>query len=208
MDHAVYVVFSSTSTGMGRLVRAATHSRYNHVSLSFRADIGTLYSFARYHRAIPLYGGFVEESILRYGPLQGAAQVKICRLPVTQGQLAHLYSYIAWLAQEGEHYLYNTPGAVLSLVHRHVALPKTHTCLSFVSEVLERCQLKGAGCLTISQLERMLKEYVVYIGPPPQTGRDGWGNDPFLRKTTAGYAVYTTVRHFGRLAKRALLGAA
>ena len=36
--------------------------------------------------------------------------------------------------------------------------------------------------------------------------RDG-GEDQFLRETTTRYAVYTTARHFGRLAKRAFMGA-
>lgn len=212
MEHAIYIVFSATPTGMGRLIRGATHNRYNHVSLSFREDIGKLYSFARYYRTIPLYGGFVEESILRYGSLQGTARVKICRLPVTEQTLAYLRGYIARMEWEGERYLYNTPGAVLSLLHRRFTLPKTHTCVSFVSEALERCRLTGneqGPCRTIRQLERLMEGYVVYTGPLPQLEQGGqWGNDPFQRETTVGYAVYTTARHFGRLARRALAGEA
>ena len=39
MDNAVYIVFSATPTGMGRLIRRATRNRYNHVSLSLSRDI-------------------------------------------------------------------------------------------------------------------------------------------------------------------------
>ena len=34
------------------------------------------------------------------------------------------------------------------------------------------------------------------------------GEDDFPREVTTGYAVYTTARHFGRLAKRVLRGVA
>ena len=75
MDNVIYIVFSSTPTGMGRLIRLATRNQYNHVSLSFESDIQKLYSFARYHRTIPLYGGFVVESVLRYGSLADRSRV-------------------------------------------------------------------------------------------------------------------------------------
>ena len=55
MDNAVYIVFSATPTGTGRLIRKATRNQYNHVSLSLNRDIRKMYSFARIHRAIPLY---------------------------------------------------------------------------------------------------------------------------------------------------------
>ena len=38
-DNAIYVVFSATPTGMGKLIRTATHHSYNHVSLSLDKDI-------------------------------------------------------------------------------------------------------------------------------------------------------------------------
>ena len=31
MDNVIYIVFSSTPTGMGRLIRLATRNQYNHV---------------------------------------------------------------------------------------------------------------------------------------------------------------------------------
>ena len=210
MDNVIYIVFSATPTGMGKVIRGATRNQYNHVSLSFQEDIGKMYSFARYYRRIPLYGGFVEESILRYSSFQGGARVKICRLPVTADQLNYLRGYIARLEWEGERYLYNTPEAVLSLLHQSFPLPKAHTCVSFVAGILERYHLAGAEetpCHTIRQLEELLEDYVIYAGGLPAPDQGGrWGNDAFQRETTIRYGVYTTARHFGRLAKRALLG--
>ena len=94
MDNAVYIVFSATPTGMGQLIRLATRNQYNHVSQSFEADVHKLYSFARYHRTVPLYGGLVVESSLRYRSFAGQSRVKICRLPVEEPYLTYLHNYL------------------------------------------------------------------------------------------------------------------
>lgn len=210
MDCAVYIVFSATPTGMGRLIRVATRNPYNHVSFSFQPDIGSMYSFARYYHAIPLSGGLVLESILRYRSDSGPAWVKICRLEINESDFLALQSFLTQLWAQREAYLYNTPAALASLVHRQPAIPKTYTCASFVHELLLRCRAQGveAGeCPTIRQLERLLAPHVVYEGSAlPLTLHGQWGEDPFPASTTTRYALYATARHFGVLAKRALLG--
>lgn len=207
-DNAIYVVFSATPTGMGKLIRTATRHSYNHVSLSLDKDIERMYSFARYHRSIPLYGGFVVESILRYAPIAGQVRVKICRIPVEEEQLAYIRNYLERLWNEREEYIYNTPGALISLLHFSLTIPKTHTCATFVHDILSRYSLAGVKsgrCPSIRAMERMLKDYVVYEGEPLVQTQE-WGEDDFMQVTTRRYAAYTTARHFGRLAKRVVLG--
>ncbi len=210
MDNAIYIVFSATPTGIGSLIRKATRNRYNHVSLSLSRDIRKMYTFARLHRAIPLYGGFVVESILRYQSFAGTARVKICRVEVPESQLTYLHNYLERLWNEREEYIYNTPAALASLVHLRPAISKAYTCVTFVQELLSRYRLAGvteADSPTVRSLERRLAPYVIYEGPAPAASGD-WGEDPYPVETTTRYAVYTTARHFGRLAKRALGGIA
>ena len=211
MDNAVYVVFSSTPTKMGRLIRFATRNRYNHVSLSLSGDIRRMYSFARYRRTVPLWGGLVEESILRYASFAGQSRVKICRLPVEEATLAHLRNYLARLWNDREDYIYNTPGALASLFRLRPAIPKAHTCVSFVHEVLTRFRLADAdprACPSIHDLEVLLADYVVYEGSALPLTREGeWGQDHFPEAVSRSFAIRTTARHFGRLARRALTGA-
>lgn len=210
LDNAIYIVFSATPTGMGRLIRLVTQYHYNHVSISLSGDIRRMYSFARYHRTIPLYGGLVSESILRYDSFAGSARVKICRLPVEELRLTYLRNYLGRLWNEREEYIYNTPAALASLVGRRPAIPKAYTCVTFVHEILTRYHLAGADpeqCPTVRDLEELLAPYVVYQGSAlPLTNQSDWGEDTFPQETTVRYAVYTTARHFGRLAKRAVLG--
>jgi len=209
-DSVVYVVFSATPTRMGQLIRFATGHPYNHVSLSLSGDIQRMYSFARYYRRVPLYGGFVEESILRYASFAGQARVKICRIPLDARQQTYLRCHLQRLWDNRTDYIYNTPGALTSLLHRSFFLPKTHTCVTFVSDILSRCQLMDAGqnqCPTIHQLELLLADFSVYEGPVPiPSNLESWGQDTFPQETTTRYAVFTTARHFGRLARRAIFG--
>ena len=210
MENTIYIVFSATPTGMGKLIRGATRNRYNHVSLSLSRDIHKMYTFARLHRTIPLYGGFVVESILRYQSFAGTARVKICRVAVPEPQFTYLRNYLDRLWDEREEYIYNTPAALASLVHLRPAISKAHTCVTFVQSVLSRYQLAGvteADSPTVRSLERRLTPYVIYEGPAPAASGE-WGEDAYPVETTTRYAVYTTARHFGRLAKRVLGGIA
>ena len=211
MDNAIYIVFSATPTHMGQFIRLTTRNRYNHVSLSFEEDLNKLYSFARLHRTIPLYGGFVVESILRYRSFAGQAQVKICRVPVAEPHFTYLRNYLERLWNDREEYIYNTPAAVASIIRRYPAIPKAHTCATFAREILVRCRLEGAedmGCPTVHRLEELLAPYVIYEGAVPHAVKEEWGEDAFPAQTTTRYAVYTTARHFGRLAQRLLRGTA
>lgn len=210
MDNAVYIVFSATPTRMGKLIRVATGHRYNHVSLSLSRDIRKMYTFARLHRTIPLYGGFVAESILRYQSFAGAARVKICRVEAPQPQLTYLRNCLDRLWNEREEYIYNTPAALASLVHLRPNIFRAYTCVTFVQKLLARYGLAGVredDCPTVRALERRLAPYVIYEGPAPAAAGD-WGEDPYPAQTTTRYAFYTTARHFGRLALRVLGGIA
>ena len=211
MDNAIYIVFSATPTGMGRVIRVATRHSYNHVSLSLSRDIQKLYSFARYHKTTPLYGGFVVESILRYQSFAGDTRVKVCRIPMDAAQLTYLHNYIDRLWNDRREYIYNTPAALASLFHLRLYIPKAHTCATFVHDILVRYALAGARprvCPSIRSLERLLEDYVVYEGAMPAAVDSDWGEDAFPRETTTRFRFFCTTRHFGRLAKRALLGVA
>ena len=126
--------------------------------------------------------------------------------------MTYLHNYMERLWNDRQEYIYNTPGALASLFHLRLYIPKTHTCATFVHDVLVRSGLAGARpkvCPSVRSLERLLEDYVVYEGgvPAPDRGED-WGEDAFYRETTTRYRVYCTTRHFGRLARRVVHGAA
>ena len=79
-----------------------------------------------------------------------------------------------------------------------------------MQEVLVRFRLAGvreSDSPTVRALERRLAAYVIYEGPVPACAGE-WGEDTYPAQTTTRYAVFTTARHFGRLALRVLTGVA
>jgi len=83
-----------------------------------------------------------------------------------------------------------------------VAPPET---VREVKRRLDGCRVDYVAGLGV--LEQLLEDYVVYEGPVPAAEGSDWGEDDFAQATTHRYAFYSTARHFGRLAKRALMGA-
>lgn len=205
----IYIVLSSTSGRMGRFIRFATGYFYNHVSVSLEPDIKTLYSFARYYKNTPLFGGFVEESIMRYGSLEETASIKIFRIPVTETQYSEVGTGINQLKEESEKYIYNTISALLAPVHRSVSICNAYTCVEFMVNLL---WLSGidmgiypGAFHTIEELGEHLEYLTVYEGPASEYMIQGeWGRDNFCIKKSKIFYIKGTAKNFGRLIIRAI----
>lgn len=128
----LYVMFSHTNTGMGRMIRAVTGSSYNHVSISLRPDLAVCYSFARRNKHNALAGGFVAEDAGRLCD-EGDIRVRVCRVPVTRGQFDAARNMLMVCRAQPGRTIYNTYGAMASVVGFHLALPGAFTCVEFVS---------------------------------------------------------------------------
>ena len=162
----VYVVFSSTQYMIAKFIRAFTHHRYNHVSISLDGNMQQLYSFARRYEDTPFCGGFVVETPERYLRRNIAASVQICAIPVTDEQHATIRAHLQAYEAEAQDYVYNYIGALTFLFRRRVALDRCHTCVDFATELIA---MTGAGIspdrfYSIRGLARNLARYKVYEG--------------------------------------------
>ncbi len=162
----VYVVFSSTQYMIAKFIRAFTHHRYNHVSISLDGNMQQLYSFARRYEDTPFCGGFVVETPERYLRRNIAASVQICAIPVTDEMHATIRAHLQAYEAEAQDYVYNYIGALTFLFRRRVALERCHTCVDFATEVIG---MTGAGIqpdrfYSIRGLARNLNRYKVYEG--------------------------------------------
>lgn len=205
----IYIVLSSTSGKMGRFIRFATGYFYNHVSVSLEPDINTLFSFARYYKNTPLFGGFVEESIMRYSSLEEIASIKIFKIPVTETQYSEIKIRIDQLKAESEKYIYNTISALLAPVHRSVSICNAYTCVEFMVNLL---WLSGidmgiypGAFHTIEELGEHLAYRTVYEGPASEYMMRGeWGKDNFCIKKSKIFYITGTAKNFGRLIIRVI----
>ena len=206
----IYVVFASTRSYMGRLIRLATHYEYNHVAIAMSKDLDTLYSFARYNKDSALVGGFVEESALRYFYKNGqAANIRVYDIPVTEEQYTHLEDKIEYIKKNSHQYIYNTFSAMVSPFGARVRIYRAYTCVEFVAELLAMFKIvegleQGNSC-TIEGMEGLLKEYLVYEGSIYAAANvHGWGADQYIKRNSMLKSCRRTIGHFGRLIRRAV----
>lgn len=203
---AITLVFSSTHTRMGAFIRAVTHARYNHVSLTLREG-EPLCSFARKYGNVPLCGGFTEESPLRYG-WGGTAAVVICRVTVTESGLAAADAMLRQLRLRREQYLYNLFSAALAPLHRRFPIRESYTCVEFAAALLAAAGVltaeEGRRFWTVEGLLQRLAPYRVYEGPFPLPESARWGDDRFPRRQSLPAACGLTCRAVGRLTVRAI----
>lgn len=102
----LYLMISKTDTSMGRIIRAVSHYRYNHVSLTLDPTLRTWVSFGRFYQDIP------EEKYR---------------------QLQYLFSQTG---QPECGLIYNFFDALASTFRHKVQIDGAYTCLSFACTVL------------------------------------------------------------------------
>ena len=171
-ERHIDVVFSSTPCKMGSFIRFMTQNCYNHVAISLDDSWNELYSFARHYRDTPFFGGFVHESETRYRDRSRVAQIKVCRIPLTEEQYVAAKARLEDIRHNAEDYSYNIISAVVSPLHLTVRLPNSYTCVEFVSELLRLIGIpafakKRGGICSIRELETRLERYEVYRGHYP-----------------------------------------
>lgn len=205
--HKLYIVFSSTPGKLGYTIRKVMGGTYNHVSVSFSPDIKKLYSFARIHENTPLYGGFVEESPLRYLRKGRSSQIKICELPITNKQLNQILQKIRLIRKSDLRPIYNLFSAITSPFHHNVGISGSYTCVEFVTELL-RCinwiSLPDSF-ISVSAMETLLTPFAVYEGSIiPFCRKATWGNDRFAQHRSRRFYAAKTTQNFSELTLRRL----
>ncbi len=181
-EKMLYVVFSATPLKIGSMIRTVTGEKYNHVSISFSPSLKTLYSYARYYKKAPLYGGFVKENAERYQNKGKTADVFVCAIPITCKQCQILKKQLVSMAENHEQYRYNILSAALAPMSKRVIVPGCFTCIEFVTSMLSQIlpSVSAEKFYSIEDLRRILLKYAVYSGPFPNI--DGRSFDEVYEK--------------------------
>lgn len=168
----VYVVFSKTSTKIGKMIRTVTRNEYNHTSLSFDKNLGVMYSFARYKYHYPMAGGFVVEYPVRYIHGGNDAKVKICRISLSDESYGKLKKRIQKFISTSDDSCYNTFNLLLYPLHLQLNLTNSYTCVEFVAKILG-----VQGIRSIRDFEERLSDNVIYEGRMSNIVKYGIGTD-------------------------------
>ena len=207
-ERFIYLMFSSTRCGVGSFIRFMTGRFYNHVSISFDAQLSELYSFARIYKHAPLYGGFVSESNMRY---IGETPIKVCRIALTDEQYNQIKSKIEDMKCHKDTYIYNLISAMTYPFKRKINISSAFTCVEFASYLLSAVGIENGenerGFCSIESLEGLFENDIVYEGVFPESRIiDDWKDDMYNEKIGVVGAVKHTVRNNARLVKRMFTG--
>ncbi len=204
---SIYIVFSSTRCGIGRMIRTFTHNKYNHVSISLDPSLETLYSFARYHKNAPFYGGFVIESCLRYFQGGGTADIKVCEVAVKSEVYDMIKDKLELMDNRRDTYIYNTLSAFFTLFKKRIVIPKSYTCVEFAVDLMSEfnidCNLQEKKFYYIKDVEQILSDKVIYEGPFTLPCEDcNWDADVFLLRKNVFAVIYLSAYLQARLIRR------
>ena len=157
-QYHLYIMLSRTNTRIAQLIRCCTRSKYNHVSLSLDERFQNFVSFARYNQDVALAGGYVTEPADRILHSGEQIPVKIFRVEIGKSQHAQLQSLFMQAGNRDSGLIYNTLGAIFTILHLRLRINGAYTCLEFASTIL------GLECTTLQQLEKALTPYLIYDG--------------------------------------------
>lgn len=201
-SYYVYVVFISTKTYMGKMIRLFTHNEYSHVTIAFDQDLRKMYSFARYYINSPILGGFVTEIPLRYLHGNNDVNIKICKIPLSKTEYNRIHTEVEFFHRNSEQMIYNTLNAVLSLIGKRLSTSNMFTCVEFVTHLL-----RYPDIMAIRELERRLKGYIVYQGSMRAVSyyeQSDDKRDEFFRRRRMLGIISDTIYHFRKIAIRVL----
>ncbi len=206
-EKAIYIVFSSTHCGIGGFIRLITGGLYNHVSVSFDADLKELYSFARHYKRAPLYGGFVRESSMRYRIF--ATPIKVCRIDVGDNEYNEIHSKIDSMINNSDTYIYNLASAIAYPLKRKIHISSAFTCVEFAAYLLNLAGIENSenasGFCSIKNLEKLLEGNVIYEDIFPESELSDWQNDTYNEHIGVVGAIKNTLKNNARLLKRIII---
>lgn len=166
MAQKLYLIFSVTPFKTGTFIRAMTHWQYNHVAVVFDKDLKEMYTFARYYRSVPLYGGFVRDSKERYIYKKKTAYVKICEVPVSEEGYRLVKDYIDAINDYPAEYIYNIFSAITVPLKKRVLIRNAFTCAEFAIQILSMAgtEIERDRFYAIDELADFFDSYTVYEG--------------------------------------------
>ncbi|MBR3840081.1 MAG: hypothetical protein IKM20_02980 [Erysipelotrichales bacterium] len=155
----LYIVFIASNYKTGNAIRFITGGKYNHVAIALDSSLHTLYSYARSNYFEPLNAGYQHETPSRYLMNGKDTQIKVCEYLVDDEHYSRIVKAINDYSKNQSFTTYNFADLLMYPFKVHIPINLTHTCVSFVSELLEIKQF-----MSLKQLEKKFKKGTIYEG--------------------------------------------
>lgn len=196
----IYIVISETGTKIGKFIRYMTGEKYNHVSISLSPSLQPLYAFSRFYIQKPFYGGFTEESWLRYQQHSPCLDIVVYKVPITNQQKTRLTHYLEYLDEHRKQYRYSLLGAANCYFPKMNYQPiDKYTCLGFAIKLLKDLDYLPLEekIYRIIDLQHLLNQFPheyrqLKFDEMPQLN---WGKDQYL----AYKSFFSRLKYFFRI---------
>lgn len=201
-ENKIYIIFSSTPLKIGKFIRFVTSNKYNHVSISLDSSLQTMYSFCRYYKSTPLYGGFVKEYSSRHKNKDKLSNIKVCEIILNDKKYHCIKEYLNSMENSQDKYIYNLFSAMFVPFRKRIFIPYSFTCVEFVVNTFSKIDDKiiKDKFYSIQDLEKHFNSNVIYEGP---IKIDNINNDDcFLETKSIFYNLYHTISSFKKLTYR------
>ncbi len=201
----IYVVFSATPYKTGKTIRMITRTEYNHASLALDSSLDVLYAYSRYYENTTFYGGFTEESLMRYQCKKNDSKIMVCELPVSEEQYDRLVCKIEEIKSNREDYIYNFISMFAAPFGGSVALENSYTCIEFVCMLLKYIGVYRSKNMSPSfdQLTKVMRKYCIFEGESREYHKaTGWGPDPFPEHKTRRFYLAGMKKNTKKLIKK------
>lgn len=206
----VYAVFSSTPYKTGRFIRSMLGTRFNHVGLSLDPSLQCMHTFARRYVNAPFSGGYVKESFRRFYYNGRWADIKVCRIDLTDAQFRRLQSFLRVFQRRSGKSLYNLYSAAAVPLGWRIHIRDSYTCVEFVGDALAYAGVHGfryGGFHSLDGTERLLRANTVYCGSAGEYPAErSWGDDVFLNRRRRTTVIKETAGAIARLTARSIRG--
>jgi len=201
----IYVVFSATPYKTGKTIRMITRTEYNHVSLALNSSLDVLYAYSRYYENTTFYGGFTEESLMRYQCKKDDSRIMVCELPVSKEQYELLLTKIEEIKANREDYIYNFISMFAAPFGRSVKLENSFTCIEFVCMLLNYIGVYRSNNMSpsLDGLTKVMRKYMIFEGPSRAYHKaTEWGPDPFPEHKTRRFYLSGVKKNTKKLIKK------
>lgn len=133
---SIYIVLSNPCSFIAKMIGWYTKAPFNHVSIAFDEQLNRMYSFGRKHELIPIFGGFVQETI--HSQLFKEARCALYKCTVSEETYDKMQKFVQQFALNHERYSYNYMGILGVILNRELGGEDSYFGSQFVHTVLKQ----------------------------------------------------------------------
>lgn len=165
----IYIILTQSGTNISKTIKLFTNAPFNHSSITDDSGLKRMFSFARFHRHLPLPAGFMHEKINEgvFG-MYNTVPCEIYAIPISKIQHGRFLKLISHFKEQTHLYSYN----LLGLITMPLGIPfrrrRRFVCSQFVAFILKHAGIadfkKDISLITPEDLRYVSDAKLIFSG--------------------------------------------